>query len=441
MNITIIGTGYIGLTEGLCFADLGHNVKCVDIDKDKIEKLSKGIPTLYEDNLESMLKQNLKEGRIKFTTDLKSALQNSKAVFICVDTPENPEDGSADLTAIFNVAESVARKVNPDDKFVLVIRSTVPVGTNKKVQEKVIKINPNLKFEIASNPEFSKQGTAIKDFLKPDRIVVGTETEYAEKIMREVYAPLTKKGHTIFFCNIETAELIKYASNGFLATKIAFINEMADLCEKTGANVGDLAEAMGMDNRISPKFLRAGPGMGGSCFPKDTKALVKIGDENGADISIVRAVVNSNINRKKFLAEKVLEYAEDDLNGKTVSVLGLTFKAGTDDTRYSPALELVKGLVNKNISVKAYDPQGIQKAKQMLSENTLEKVTFHKDAYQAIQNSEVLIIATEWPEFAKLDFKKIFKLLNKKIIIDFRNLLDKNLIKSIGFKYFNVGNK
>ena len=297
MKICIIGTGYIGLTEGLCFADLGHDVVCYDIIEEKINQLKNGIPTLYEEGLEEMLKRNLESKKILFTTNLNEALDKANVVFICVNTPENSKTGAADLTAIMKSTESVAKTMNSKNDFVLVIRSTVPVGTNKIVKENMIKVNPNLSFTTASNPEFSKQGSAIQDFLKPDRIIVGTSDDKTKKIMEEVYEPLTKQGYPILFTSVETAELIKYASNGFLAVKISFINEIADICEKTGANVEEVAKAMGMDKRISPYFLQAGPGIGGSCFPKDTIALVNIGKNLGLEMEMLYAAVESNMKK------------------------------------------------------------------------------------------------------------------------------------------------
>jgi len=439
MKICIIGTGYVGLTEGLCFADLGHDVICHDIVKEKIELLQKGIPTLYENGLEDMLKRNLANKKIKFTSDIKEALDGADVVFVCVNTPENPKDGSADLTALMASTKSVAENMDVNNEFVLVIRSTVPAGTNKIVKENMLKTNKNLKFTTASNPEFSKQGSAIQDFLNPDRIVIGINDKNAKKIMEEVYKPLTDKGAPIFFTNIETSELIKYASNAFLATKIAFINEIADICEKTGANVADVAKAMGMDKRISPYFLNAGPGIGGSCFPKDSIALVQIGKKLGLEMELMLASVESNKKRKKRMAQKIIESSSGKLKGKKVALLGLTYKANTDDTRYSPALDIIKKLNKAGVYVNAYDPQGTEKAKQMLPERNLKKVAFFDNAYDAINGAELLVIDTEWEEFKKLDYKKIYEMLNQKIIVDLRNILKRDEIEPIGFKYICVG--
>lgn len=439
MKICIIGTGYIGLTEGLCFADLGHDVVCYDIIEDKINMLKKGIPTLYEDGLEDMLKRNLKNKKILFTTDIKQALNKAEVVFVCVNTPENPKDGSADLTAIMKSTESIAKNMDLNNNFVLVIRSTVPVGTNKLVKQNMINANKDLFFTMASNPEFSKQGSAIQDFLNPDRIIVGVYDEKTKQIMENVYKPLTDKGSPILFTSVETAELIKYASNAFLATKIAFINEIADICEKTGANITEISQAMGMDKRISPYFLQAGPGIGGSCFPKDCIALANIGKKLGLEMELVYASVESNKKRKKRMAEKIISSSNYKLKGKTVSLLGLTFKANTDDTRYSPAIDIIKKLSKKDILINAYDPHGTEKIKTMLENKYLKSVNFFDNAYDAIKNTELLIIDTEWKEFKELDYKKIYSLLKQKTIVDLRNILNEKEIKKIGFKYISIG--
>lgn len=437
MKICIIGTGYIGLTEGLCFADLGHSVNCFDIAKDKIEQLQKGIPTLYENGLEEMLKRNLEKKSINFTTNLKEALKDRDVVFICVNTPPNSKDGSADLTALIEATKTIA--LNVENKFVLVVRSTVPVGTNKMVKDLVQKTNPNLQFTMASNPEFSKQGTAIKDFLNPDRIIVGVSDENTKSIMEQVYKPLTDKGAPILFTSIETAELIKYASNAFLAIKITFINEIADICEKTGANVDEIARAMGLDKRINPYFLQVGPGIGGSCFPKDSIALYNIGKKLGLDMELVLASSESNKKRKKRMAQKIIKASDVKLKNKRIALLGLTFKANTDDTRFSPALDIIQQLYKNKVYVNAYDPKGIEKCKSMLEKKYLKTTNFFNNVYDAIKGSELLVIGTEWEEFKKLDYKKVYELLNQKVIVDLRNILDKNEIEKIGFKYICIG--
>ena len=439
MKITIIGTGYVGLTEGLCFADLGHDVVCFDIVKDKIEQLKNGIPTLYEDNLEEMLKRNLASNKIKFTSDLDDALKDAEVVFICVNTPENPKDGSADLSAIMSSTQAVADSIDKNRDFVLVIRSTVPVGTNFMVKHNILKHHMDIKFSIASNPEFSRQGSAIKDFLNPDRIVVGVEDEKAKKVMADVYKPLTDKGFPLLFTTIPTAELIKYASNSFLAVKITFINEIADICEKTGADVAEVAKAMGMDKRISPYFLNAGPGIGGSCFPKDSIALVKIGNNLGLEMEMLHAAVESNKKRKKKMADRIIEASSYSLKGKKIALLGLTFKANTDDTRYSPSISIIRQLVKKNIYINAYDPKGIENIKAKIEEKYLKKVNFFDNPYSAVKDAEILVIATEWDEFRNLDYNKIYKELQQKTIIDLRNILNADEMRKIGYKYIPIG--
>ena len=442
MKIGIIGTGYIGLTEGLCFSSLGQHVICYDIIKEKIEQLNKGIPTLFEENIETLLKDNLSKKMITFTNDLEVVMRGSDIIFLCVNTPENPETGECDLSQIFTSTKSISEMSEKigNKFFILAVRSTVPVGTNKNIKEHMLEINPNLNYLQCSNPEFSRQGSAISDFLNPDRIIIGIEDEKCREKMSLVYKPLTDKGFPIFFTNIETAEMIKYSSNTFLNIKIGFINEIIDICEKTGANVTDIAKAMGMDKRISPLFLRPGPGIGGSCFPKDSIALSKMGKKLGLDLKIINASVESNISRKKSLAERVINLSEEKtLEGKTVSLLGLTFKANTDDTRYSPALNLVEEFAKKNVKVKAYDPHGIEKFKYMLEPKVLDSITFFENAYDAIKDTELVIIITEWEEFKKLDYNKIYGIVKQKIIVDFRNILDELEIEKIGFKYYFIG--
>lgn len=441
MNIGIIGTGYIGLTEGLCFSDLGHKVICYDIIKEKIVQLNKGIPTLYEEKIDTLLHNNLEKKSITFTSDLKIVLSSCEIVFLCVNTPEKQETGECDLCQILTSTDSIAKmsKNLGNPFFILAVRSTVPVGTNKKIKEHMLKINPKLNILLCSNPEFSRQGSAIFDFMNPDRIVVGVDDEKCKERMSLVYKPLTDKGFPIFFTNIETAEMIKYSSNTFLNIKIGFINEICDICEKTGANVNDIAKAMGMDKRISPFFLKPGPGIGGSCFPKDSIALSNIGRKLGLDLKIINASVTSNIERKKSLAGRVINFSNKNLEGKTISLLGLTFKANTDDTRYSPALNLVEELFKKNVKVNAYDPHGIEKFKVMVNREVLNSIKFFGNAYDAIKDTELLVIITEWEEFKKLDYKKIYDILNQKIIVDFRYILDQKELDKIGFKYYYIG--
>ena len=443
MKIGSIGTGYIGLTEGLCFASLGQHVICYDIIKEKIDQLNKGIPTLYEENIDVLLKENLEKKTITFTDDLKVVLSGSEIVFLCVNTPENPETGECDLSQIMTSTESISKMSETlgNKFFILAVRSTVPVGTNKKVKEHMLKINPKLNFLICSNPEFSRQGSAIYDFMNPDRVIVGVDNEKSKERMGLVYKPLTDKGFPIFFTNIETAEMIKYASNTFLNIKIGFINEICDICEMTGANVEDIGKAMGMDKRISPLFLKPGPGIGGSCFPKDSIALAKMGNKLGLDLQIINASVNSNIARKNSLASRVINYSKNKLEGKTISLLGLTFKANTDDTRYSPALNLVEELAKKNIKVNAYDPHGTDKFKYMVDPKALDFIRFFDNAYDAIKDTELLVIITEWDEYKHLDYQKIYDMIQQKVIVDFRNILNAQEMEKIGFKYYYIGKK
>ena len=442
MKIGIIGTGYIGLTEGLCFASLGQHVICYDIIKEKIEQLNKGIPTLFEENIETLLKDNLAKKMIEFTDDLEVVMKGSDIVFLCVNTPEDPQTGECDLSQILTSTKSIAEMSDKigNKFFILAVRSTVPVGTNKKIKENMLKINRKLNYLQCSNPEFSRQGSAIYDFMNPDRIVVGVDDEKSKEQMGLVYKPLTDKGFPIFFTNIETAEMIKYSSNTFLNIKICFINEICDICEKTGANVTDIAKAMGMDKRISPLFLRPGPGIGGSCFPKDSIALSKIGKKLGLSLKIIDASVDSNIIRKNSLADRVIKLSKGkSLEGKTVSLLGLTFKANTDDTRYSPALNLVEELSKKNAKVHAYDPHGTEKFKYMVDPKALDSIQFFENAYDAVKDTELLVIITEWDEFKILDYKKIYQMVKQKIIVDFRSILNEKEIEKIGFKYYFIG--
>ena len=444
MKIGIIGTGYIGLTEGLCFASLGQNVICYDIIKEKIDQLNRGIPTLYEENIDILLKENLKKKSITFTYDLKFVLTKSEIVFLCVNTPENQKTGECDLKQIFTSTESIAKmsQILGNKFFILAVRSTVPVGTNKIIKEHMLKFNPKLNYLQCSNPEFSRQGSAIYDFMNPDKIIVGVDNDKCKEMIGLVYKPLTDKGFPIFFTSIETAEMIKYASNTFLNIKIGFINEICDICEKTGANVSDISKVMGMDKRISPLFLKPGPGIGGSCFPKDSIALSKIGNKLGLNLQIINASISSNINRKNSLAKRVIMLSKDKkLEGKTISLLGLTFKANTDDTRYSPALNLVEELTKKNVRINAYDPHGTEKFRLMIDSKALNIIKFFDNAYDAIKGTEFLIIITEWDEFKKLDFIKIYDMINQKLIIDFRNILNEKEIEKIGFKYYYIGKK
>lgn len=440
MKVTIVGTGYVGLTEGLCFAEVGHNVTCVDINEKIIKMLSQGIPTLYEENLEEMLKKNLANGRIKFTTSLEDGVKDADVILTAVNTPENPIDGSADLRAVFAVSKDLATKAK--DGIVVVTRSTVPVGTNKKVEKIIKEANPSLDFHIASNPEFSKQGSAIQDFLYPDRVIVGVENDYAKEKMNELYAPIVKDKYPILFTNLETAELIKYASNSFLAVKIGFINEMANICEKVGADVSELADAMGLDSRIERKFLNAGPGYGGSCFPKDTSALVKIAESMGLETPIVKSTLRANKKRKVEMAHKIASsFKDSDVKGQRIAILGVAFKANTDDTRSSPALPIIEELHRLGAELHVYDPQAMEKAKDMLPKEVVLETKWHDSVEDATNGAGAVAIITGWDEFKTLDLKKLKDAMNGNIIVDLRNVLEVKKVKELGFIYDCIGKR
>jgi UDPglucose 6-dehydrogenase len=430
MRIVVIGSGYVGLVSGACLSEFGHDVVCVDNDKGKIDGLLKGVIPIFEPGLDDVVKTNVAEGRLSFTTDLKASVPGADAVFIAVGTPTRRGDGHADLSYVFAAAEEIAHSLT--NYTVVVTKSTVPVGTNRKVAEIVKKANPAADFDVASNPEFLREGSAIEDFRRPDRVVVGADTDKARDVMKEVYRPLYLNETPIVFTTLESAEIIKYASNAFLATKITFINEMADLCEKVGGNVQDVARGMGLDGRINPKFLHAGPGYGGSCFPKDTLALLKTAQEYGAPTKIIEAVVAVNDARKKAMGVKI-ENAFGGLKGKTVAVLGLTFKPNTDDMRDAPALDIVPYLQAKGAVIKAFDPEGAKEAKTRL------KLDLCKDAYDAMEGADGVVILTEWNQFRALDLEKVKKLLKNPIMVDLRNIYRPAMMKEAGFEYTSVG--
>lgn len=434
VKITVIGTGYVGLVSGLCFAKIGHQVVCVDNNLDKIVQLKKGEIPIYEPGLKEILDEAVLANKISFTTDLASAVKESQVIFIAVGTPQDEKDGSADLSFVFKVAEEIASNFN--DYKVIVTKSTVPVGTGQEIKNIIKKTNPKAEFSIASNPEFLREGCAIDDFLKPDRIVVGVEDARAEKIMKEIYQYFDKITPVVF-TDVATAELIKYASNSFLAAKIAFINEMADLCEKVGADVRKLSFAVGLDSRIGSKFLNPGPGFGGSCFPKDILALENIANKNNVELSLITSVIGSNKKRKIRMAEKIISALNGDVKNKTVAVLGLAFKGNTDDTRYSPALVIIKELLKKGAKIKVFDPQAIANTKKELGENPA--ITYCDSAYQAIADADLTVIATEWEEFKNLNLSEVKKLQRSNIIIDLRNLLSAKKAQELGFKYVGIG--
>lgn len=441
MKIAVVGTGYVGLVSGTCFASIGHEVICIDNDQSKIDNLkNNGIIPIYEPGLEELVKRNVEEGRLSFTTDLNSAVKQSKAVFVAVGTPPRPDNGQADLKYVYQVAEEIANAI---DKFTVVInKSTVPIGTAEEVNAIIKKVNPKADFAVVSNPEFLREGSAINDFLEGDRVVVGVENEQAEKIMAEIYKPLSKKGMPVVMTKVRTAEMIKYASNTFLAVKLGFINEISDLCEKVGADIQEVAYSMGLDTRIGEKFLQAGPGFGGSCFPKDTKALKYIADtlaENSKDknatrLTIVNATIESNLNRQEVMARKIKTILGKTLKGKRIAVLGVAFKANTDDCRESPALNVIKEIQARRGEVIAFDPVAMDEAKKVTT-----NIKFAKNEYEACEGADAVVILTEWPQFASLDLDKLKSNLKSPLIIDLRNMLDPNEVRQKGFEYHSLG--
>ena len=435
MNITIIGTGYVGLVSGTCFAEFGVNVTCVDKDEEKIRNLRKGIIPIYEPGLDELVKKNINQGRLKFEIDLSKSVNRSDAIFIAVGTPSRKKDGHADLSYVYAVAEEIAK--NLKNFSVIVNKSTVPVGTGENVSKIIKKINPNLKFDVASNPEFLREGSAINDFMRPDRVVIGCKSEKAKNILKELYRPLYLLETPIIFTDRETAELIKYAANSFLATKITFINEISNLCEKVGANVNDVSIGIGLDGRIGKKFLHPGPGYGGSCFPKDTLALVKTAQDHKSPLGLIENVVESNDKRKRSMHKRILN-SIGKRKKKVICVLGLTFKPNTDDMRDSPSLEIIPALIKNKCDLKVFDPEGMKEAKECFKEYS-EKILWCRDSYEASKGSDALVILTEWNEFRALDLKRLKKLLNRPLIIDLRNIYNPLELKSLGFEYFSLG--
>jgi UDPglucose 6-dehydrogenase len=435
MKITIVGTGYVGLVSGTCFAEFGVNVTCVDKDKNKIDNLKKGIIPIFEPGLDELVKKNISSKRLFFETNLKKSIDGSDAIFIAVGTPSRETDGHADLSYVYEVAEEIAECLGHYS--VIVNKSTVPIGTGKKVHEIIKNKKPRLDFDVASNPEFLREGSAINDFMRPDRVVIGCESNKAKAILKELYRPLYLLETPIIFTRRETAELIKYAANSFLATKITFINEISDLCEKVGANVSDVSIGIGLDGRIGKKFLHPGPGYGGSCFPKDTLALVKTAQDNCSPLNLVEHVVKSNKNRKKNMYKRILN-ALGDYEKKKISILGLTFKPNTDDMRDSPSLDLIPELIKNNCFLKLFDPEGMKEAKTIFKKFH-KKIEWCNDSYDACNKADALVILTEWNQFRALDLKKLKKLLNQPIIIDLRNIYNPEEVKNMGFKYYSLG--
>lgn len=437
MKITIIGTGYVGLVSGICFAKIGHKVICVDKDENKIEKLNNELIPIFEPGLKEELKLVNEAGNISFTTSLEDAIKASQVIFIAVGTPQNDHDGHANLEFVFEVAKQIAKSA--DSYKVIVTKSTVPVGTGHKIKEIIRKENPQLEFSIISNPEFLREGKALEDFLKPDRVVVGFEDKKAQDIMKKLYAPLVKLNDNrdlVIYTDIITSELIKYASNSFLATKVAFINEMANLCEKVGGNIKDLSFGVGSDSRIGNKFLNPGPGFGGSCFPKDIMALTSIAKKHDVELTLIETIIKSNENRKSEMVEKILQNLGANHKNKKVALLGLAFKADTDDIRYSPAIAIAKGLLNAGIKVQAFDPEAMENSKfEILNPN----ISYSHNCYEAAKDADALVIATEWAQFKKIDLEKMKTLLKNPVIIDLRNILDSNKVEKSGFSYISIG--
>ena len=436
MKICIVGTGYVGLVSGTCFAEFGVQVVCIDKDEKKIKNLKKGLIPIYEPGLDDLVKKNMNQGRLKFDTKLRPYVNNSDAIFIAVGTPSRRGDGHADLRYVFSVAEEISESIN--NYSVIVTKSTVPVGTGKKVRDIIKKKNKNVEFDVASNPEFLREGSAINDFMRPDRVVIGCESDKAKKILSELYRPLYLLETPILFTRRETAELIKYAANAFLATKITFINEISDLCEKVGANVSDVSTGMGLDGRIGKKFLHPGPGYGGSCFPKDTLALVKTAKDYRSELNLVQEVVKSNKNRKKNIYKRVKMVLGGSLKNKKITILGLTFKPNTDDMRDSPSLDLIPALLKEGAKLSLYDPEGMPEAKKIFKKYT-KNISWFNDAYKSMKKSNALIILTEWNEFRALDISKVKKLLHRPIIFDFRNIYNPDELFKQGIEYYSVG--
>jgi UDPglucose 6-dehydrogenase len=432
VRIAVIGSGYVGLVTGTCLADFGHEVTCVDIDAQKIAALTRGEIPIYEPGLKEMVAHNLAGGRLSFTTDLKQAVAGAQAVFICVGTPSRHSDGHADLRYVHEAARAVAEAVTGFT--VVITKSTVPIGTGDLVALTIREHRPQADIAVVSNPEFLREGAAIRDFKYPDRIVVGTEDARAQAVMTEIYRPLFINSNPLMITGRRTAELIKYAANAFLATKITFINEIADLCEKAGANVQEVARGIGLDNRIGTKYLHAGPGYGGSCFPKDTLALVKTGQDYDAPQRIVETVVAINDNRKRAMARKVVAALGGQVRGKTVALLGLTFKPNTDDMREAPSIAIVQGLQDAGALVRAYDPEGMEQAKTVL-----QHVEYAADAYRCVTGADAAVLVTEWEEFRALDMKRVHGLLAHPVFVDLRNVYRPAEMAALGFTYESVG--
>ena len=433
MKIAVIGTGYVGLVSGACFSEFGFTVTCIDKDAGKIGSLEQGVMPIYEPGLDDLVARNVAAGRLSFSTDLGPSVADADAVFIAVGTPTRRGDGHADLSFVYRAAEEMA--VFLTGYTVVVTKSTVPVGTGREVEALIRQANPDAQFDVASNPEFLREGAAISDFMRPDRVVVGTESDAARNVMRALYRPLYLIETPILFTNLETSELIKYASNAFLAVKISYINQMADLCEQVGANVHDVAKGMGLDKRIGNKFLHPGPGYGGSCFPKDTLALARTADQHGAPVTIVDAVVAYNAARKQAMATRVIAALDGAVQGKTVAVLGLAFKPETDDMRDSPALDIIAGLVDAGATIRAYDPKAMDEARPMLP----AAVTFCATASACLDKADAAVLVTEWNEFRALTPASFETAMAGNVIVDLRNVYEPEVMRAAGLRYSSIG--
>jgi UDPglucose 6-dehydrogenase len=432
MRIAMIGTGYVGLVSGACFSEFGWDVTCVDRDAAKIARLEEGEMPIFEPGLDALVERNRESGRLAFSTDLATAVRMADAVFIAVGTPSRRGDGHADLSYVFDAAREIAAAL--DGYTVVVTKSTVPVGTGRAVRHIIEEAAPEATFDMASNPEFLREGSAIEDFMRPDRVVIGCGSDRAARLLRQLYRPLYINETPILETTLETAELIKYAANSFLATKITFINEIADLCDKVGANVQTVARGMGLDGRIGSKFLHAGPGYGGACFPKDTQALARTAREAGAPLSIVEAVIEANSARKRAMADRIVAACGGDVEGKTIALLGLTFKPNTDDMRDSPSLDIVPALQAAGATVRAHDPEGMEAAAALL-----ENVEFADGPYEAMQGADAAVIVTEWNQFRALDPGRMMKTLRSPVLVDLRNVYEPATMREAGFTYVSIG--
>lgn len=445
MKIAVVGTGYVGLVTGTCFAETGNNVTCIDIDENKVKKLSAGEITIYEPGLEKIFLRNIKEERLHFTKDLAKGIEDAEVIFLALPTPPG-ENGSADLKYVLGVAKDLGKIIRPGQYKVIVDKSTVPVGTAEKVETAIVESSKqalgsgqDLKslgaFDVVSNPEFLREGVAVDDFMKPDRVVIGASSDRAKKVMNDLYAPFVRQGNPVIYMDLRSAELTKYAANSFLATKISFMNEIAQLCEKLGADVDMVRRGIGSDDRIGKRFLFPGIGYGGSCFPKDVHALVKSSEEVNYDFKILNAVMDVNEKQKLHLIPKIKAYFKGNLTGKKIALWGLAFKPNTDDIREAPALYIIDALLAEGASVEAYDPEAMNNVKQVVG----DKITFAENQYECLKGADALVIATEWNEFRTPDFLKIVSSLKNKVIFDGRNLFDVNAIKELGFYYESIG--